>query len=81
MTDDDLACKDVVEMLTDYLEGAMPADEVRRLEHHLASCPGCSEYLEQLRTVSGALEGLAEAALPAASRGRLIAAFRDARNP
>jgi anti-sigma factor (TIGR02949 family) len=81
MTDDDLACKDVVELMTDYLEGAMPADAVRRLEHHLATCPGCTEYLEQLRAVSGVLEGLAEAALPAARRKRLIDALRDARNP
>ena len=46
---DDLACVEVVEIVTDYLEGALPAAEASRLERHLETCPGCSEYLEQLR--------------------------------
>ena len=52
---DDLACINVVELVTDYLEGALPAVEARRLERHLATCPGCTEYLEQLRAIAGSL--------------------------
>jgi anti-sigma factor RsiW len=42
-------CQEVVEMVTDYLEGAMPAADRRRLEHHLAGCRHCTEYLAQMR--------------------------------
>ena len=86
MTDDpahshaeDLACTEVVEIMTDYLEGALPAAEALRLERHLDTCPGCSEYLEQMRTLAGSLGGLTEGSIPAAMRDGLIAAFRDLR--
>ena len=44
-----LACQEVVELVTDYLEGAMPAADRRRLEAHLGDCPHCTEYLAQMR--------------------------------
>jgi anti-sigma factor RsiW len=74
---DDLACIEEVELVTDYLEGALPADQVARLERHLESCPGCTEYLEQMRSIAGALGGLAEGSIPAEMRNRLIEAFRN----
>jgi anti-sigma factor RsiW len=76
---DDLACTEEVELITDYLEGALPAGEVRRLERHLQTCPGCTEYLEQMRMIAGSLRGLEGASLPAEMRDGLIAAFRSAR--
>jgi anti-sigma factor RsiW len=45
----DLACQQVVELVTDYLEGALPAAERRRFEYHLTGCPHCTEYLAQMR--------------------------------
>ena len=42
-------CQQVVEMVTDYLEDAMPATERRRLDHHLSGCRHCTEYLVQIR--------------------------------
>lgn len=42
-------CQQVVELVTDYLEDAMPATERRRLEHHLSGCRHCTEYLAQIR--------------------------------
>jgi anti-sigma factor RsiW len=45
----ELACRQVVELVTDYLEGTLPRAQRRRLEAHLAGCPHCSEYLEQMR--------------------------------
>jgi anti-sigma factor RsiW len=45
----DLVCRQVVELVTDYLEGALPRGERRRLDRHLAGCPHCTEYLAQLR--------------------------------
>jgi anti-sigma factor RsiW len=46
---DELACQQVVEMVTDYLEGALSRAQRRRLEAHLAGCEHCSEYLNQIR--------------------------------
>jgi anti-sigma factor RsiW len=45
----ELPCQHVVEMVTDYLEGALPAASRRRLEFHLAGCPHCTLYLAQIR--------------------------------
>jgi anti-sigma factor RsiW len=45
----DLVCQEVVELVTDYLDGALPATERRRFERHLAGCPHCTEYLAQMR--------------------------------
>ncbi len=44
-----LPCQQVVEMVTDYVEGMMPAADRRRLEHHLTGCRHCTEYLAQMR--------------------------------
>jgi len=83
MADDtvDLACIEVVEMITAYLEGALSAAEARALEDHLQTCPGCSEYLAQMRELAGSLGGLSGDTLPAEMRDGLIAAFRRVRNP
>jgi anti-sigma factor RsiW len=45
-----LVCQQMVELITDYLEEAMPRSLRRRFEAHLAGCEHCSEYLEQMRT-------------------------------
>jgi len=53
-----LACQEMVELITDYLEGALPRGQRRRFEAHLAGCEHCSEYLAQMRetiAVSGQL--------------------------
>jgi anti-sigma factor RsiW len=77
---DGLACAEAVEIITDYLEGALPAAQARRLELHLASCPGCTEYMEQMRALAGSLGGLTEGSIPAEMRDRLIDCFRGLRN-
>ena len=46
----DLVCQDAVELVTDYLDGALSRRDRRRLEKHLQACPNCSAYLEQIRT-------------------------------
>jgi anti-sigma factor RsiW len=74
-----LACTEEVELITDYLERALPDAERRRLELHLESCPGCTEYLAQMRTVAGSLGGLREDSIPRELRGSLIASFRKFR--
>jgi anti-sigma factor RsiW len=76
---DDLACTEEVELITDYLEGVLPDAQRRRLELHLETCPGCTEYLEQMRTVAGSLSGLTEASIPPETREALLDAFRGLR--
>jgi anti-sigma factor RsiW len=49
MTPVDLACRELVELVTDYLEGALPPAERDRFEAHLRSCRGCAAYLKQMR--------------------------------
>jgi len=56
---DPLVCQEVVELVTDYLEGALSRRERHRFEAHLADCPHCTEYLAQMRTtirLTGRLE-------------------------
>lgn len=45
----EIPCRQVVELISDYLEDALAPRERRRLEHHLAGCPHCSAYLAQMR--------------------------------
>ena len=55
----DLACQEAVELVTEYLEGALSRRDRRRLEAHLAACPNCGAYLEQIRTtirLTGSIE-------------------------
>jgi predicted anti-sigma-YlaC factor YlaD len=55
----DLVCQQAVEMVTDYLEGALRRRDRRRLEAHLRACPNCSAYLEQIKTtirLTGSIE-------------------------
>lgn len=54
-----MICRAAVEAVTAYLEGSMPARERTRFESHLAACPHCRVYLEQIRAtiaVTGAIE-------------------------
>jgi anti-sigma factor RsiW len=62
MTDKkEIACREVVEVATDYLEGELTDPLLSLLEEHLPECDGCTEYLEQLRHTVRALRKLPEA--------------------
>jgi anti-sigma factor RsiW len=45
----ELVCQEMVELITDYLEGALSRSQRRRFDAHLAGCEHCTEYLEQMR--------------------------------
>ena len=71
-----LSCQELVELVTDYLEGALPPAERRRFEDHIGTCDGCRVYVDQLRQtveLSGRLTP--EALSPEAERA-LLDAFR-----
>ncbi len=74
--EEDLSCQELVELVTDYLDGALPPRERARFEAHLEACTGCARYVEQLRTtiaLSGATRGLEDRPEVAG----LLAAFRE----
>jgi len=72
----DIACQEVVELLTDFLEGALDRKTRTRLEQHLVLCPGCTEYLRQFRLTIGATGRLSEADLPERVKEELLHVFR-----
>jgi anti-sigma factor RsiW len=74
---DSLTCRELVELVTDYLEGALPRADRRRFERHIAGCDHCTAYLEQIRLTITATGRLTEEDLEPEARGELLAAFRD----
>ena len=56
---DEITCKELVEVVSDYLEGRLPANDRRRLEEHLGECPYCVEYIDQMRLTIAALGAVA----------------------
>ncbi len=75
----DIACQELVERVTDYLEGALPASEQRVVDHHLARCDGCAAYVEQMRETRRLTGALRAEDLPAEGVDVLLAAFRAQR--
>lgn len=71
------SCQQLVEVVTDYLEGGLEADERLAFEQHVAICPPCRGYLSQLRRISSTAGALREEDVPEPMRERLLAAFRD----
>ena len=75
----DYPCAQLVETITEYLEGTMPAAERARFERHLKGCPSCQVYVEQLRRTieqSGRVTVDDVEALPEQAREELMEAFR-----
>ena len=73
----ELACRDLVELVTDYLENALPPARRADFEAHLAGCGSCGRYMEQMRLTIKATGRLTEDAIDPAARDELLAIFRD----
>ncbi len=73
--DRELTCREVVELVTAYLEDGLDPPDRERFEEHLVFCDGCENYLEQMRTTVR-LTGHAEHELPADLEAQLLEAFR-----
>jgi anti-sigma factor RsiW len=73
---DDLACRQMVELITDYLEGALSRSQRRRFEAHLAGCEHCSEYLRHMRMTIDATGVLREQDLTAEMRAEFGEIYR-----
>jgi anti-sigma factor RsiW len=72
-----ITCREFVELATDFLEGRLPEPDRERFEDHLALCPGCQAYMEQMRATLRALGRIPEESLSSAAREELLHAFRD----
>jgi anti-sigma factor RsiW len=75
---EELTCQQLVELVTDYFEGAMAPEERERFEAHLADCPGCEIYLGQMRTTLALTRASADLAEQPETTA-LLKAFRDYR--
>jgi anti-sigma factor RsiW len=82
MAQPEVRCVEFVEIVTEWMEGALVDDDRVAVEEHIAICPHCAVYVDQLRAAQAALAGtvLADAtpteAPPPAARNALLEAFR-----
>jgi hypothetical protein len=72
-----VSCQEVVELVGDYLEQALPTDDTVLFEQHLNFCEGCVWYVDQLRATVATVGRIEEEDLPESTRERLMTAFRD----
>lgn len=76
MGEPELTCKEVVELVNDYLSATMPASDRTRCADHQAECPACTTYLEQMRTAIEVTGRLREDELGDEVKRDLVEAFR-----
>jgi anti-sigma factor RsiW len=72
-----LTCREIVQMITEYLEDTMPPDTRLRFERHVAICPACRGFLAQMRETLRLSGEITEESLSPEMRDELLAAFRD----
>ena len=72
----ELTCRELVRLVTDYLEGELPETDRRRFDAHLTKCEGCTTYLAQVRDTIRITGTLTEESLAPEARDELLAAFR-----
>ena len=80
VTEAELTCKELTELITDYLEERLPQTERVRLEQHLSVCPGCVTYLDQMRLTIKALGAKPRVEIPKAIESDLLLTFRRWKN-
>lgn len=73
---DELSCRELVRLVTDYLAGALSETDVRRFDAPLTACDGCTTYLAQVRDTIRITGTLTEESLVPEARDELLAAFR-----
>ncbi len=77
-----ITCRELVQVVTDYLESQITAVERHVIEVHLGDCPGCDEYVRQMRLTIAGLQGLADdAVMFPKTRDQVLAAFAELRPP
>jgi anti-sigma factor RsiW len=74
---DHISCQEVVELVTDYVEGSLSGDEASLFEQHLNFCDGCIWYVDQIKTTVAAAGEVREEDISPEAKDRLMTAFRD----
>jgi anti-sigma factor RsiW len=77
----EMPCQELVEVVTDYLEGRLPPTDRARFESHIADCEYCETYLEQMRQTIRTLGRIPDKSLSEGARETLLEAFRSWRRP
>jgi predicted anti-sigma-YlaC factor YlaD len=77
MAVEEITCKELVEVVTDYLEGRMPSERRLLFEEHIAFCSWCQTYLDQMRETIRLTGMLTEDDLSPETRDTLLEAFRN----
>jgi anti-sigma factor (TIGR02949 family) len=77
--DRELTCRQVVELVTAYLDRRLAASDAERFEEHLAFCDGCSTYFDQMRATIAATGEVRDEDVPPELRDRLLATFQELR--
>jgi anti-sigma factor RsiW len=72
-----VTCREVVELMTDYLDGVLSAADRTKFEQHMTGCDGCGAYLDQLRTARMLMGRVAYEPVPEPLKGELMDAFRS----
>lgn len=72
-----LTCRDLVRLVTNYLEGALPSSDRQRFEAHLGVCPNCDRYMSQFRQTISATGRLGEDDITPEAKEALLRAFRS----
>jgi anti-sigma factor RsiW len=75
-TYEELSCQELVELVTDYLEGALPSELHDRFERHIAHCAGCQAYLAQMHATIRTTGTLSVESLSPDAERTLLDAFR-----
>ncbi len=73
----DMKCQEFVELVTDYMEGSLPAASRVDFEAHILECDGCEAYLDQMRQTMQAIGRLSERDLEREALARMLALFSD----
>jgi anti-sigma factor RsiW len=77
---DEVVCRELVELVTPYLEDVLPPQERAAVDRHLAACDGCRTYLEQMRQTIRAIGHVPQEAITSSTREEVLAIFRAWRN-
>ncbi|MBI4673812.1 MAG: zf-HC2 domain-containing protein [Chloroflexi bacterium] len=76
-TANELTCQELIELVTEYLEGTLSPTERARFDAHLGTCAGCRTWLEQMRRTIRTLGKLTEESIPPESKQELLQLFRN----
>ena len=76
-----VTCQEVVELVSDYLDQALSPEEASLFEQHVNFCDGCDWYVDQMRSTVATVGRITEHDVPAETREKLLAAFREWKRP